>query len=383
MALPNIKDLPVATHRLFVDGENWTDRLVDANVQFRADFGSSGMEFNVTGAAEDYHDAPVEFWLGYGVPQPYFKGTIQAPDDDDKLDISACKAFGPFKDMTEQVLGKNETFVGKTLQWVIMECSRRAGSRQGQIVVVNGNKYNVEQGEQFPFDNKIADVLNTLMEKANFVGCDQPGGRREFLPRPRPGSNDTYRSTLSPSDYVEFRVNPTEETRFKKVVVYRNGDNNKPEVYAEREILQTVLFPPKENRWYVVSDFQGNGQDAQEEAYRLGIELRLGMNKFTLSTLFDPDYKVFDGLKVIRVKKGEERMYSCHVDDGFSVAYAPGSPTLMEIAGKAYEIKHERKFISTTEKTVALSPGVITRIPEQEEISVDDETVTVDDDYEV
>ncbi len=355
-----------ANHRLIVAEEDWTERLISANVQYRADAGSSGMEWSVWGSAEDYSDAPIELFLGYGDDlQPYFKGTIQTPNDDDRIGTSDGSAFGPFRNMTTQVLGTNETFVGKTIEWVILECSRRAEYRAGEIIIVNGSKYKVEveQGEQFPFDNKIGDVLSSLMEKAEFVGVDQPGGRRLFRPKPIPGSTIEYVKTFQVEDYSEFSITPKEDSNYIKVVVYRNDDNGEPEVYADRDVNPVVTYPPKPNRWMVVSDFIGNQVDAEEEAFRLATDVRRGMNSFTIKTFFDPSLRIYDGVKCKRYKKGENRTYSCFIDDGITVEYSPGSPAIMDISGSAYEITREREYIPQPEdlRIVANSGSVLSR----------------------
>lgn len=367
-------------HIMEVNGEDWTNRLLSANIQFRADAGSSGMEFAVTGSAEDYKDATVDFWLGDGSDaKPYFRGTLQAPNDDEKFDRSSARAYGPFKDMAEQVLGTNETFVGNTLEYVILHCARRTDRRPGDIVVINGRQYRVQQGEQFPFDNKIADVLNTLMGKANFVAVDQPGGRREFMPKPRPGSNVEFKRNYDPGDYRSFSINPSNETNFSKVVVYRNGDNGKPVVYAERDVNPIGKAKPARNRWFVVSDFAGTQKEAGDEAFRLALELRMGLNGFGMVIDFDRSLRVFDGIRVVFEKRGVMKTYACFIDDGFTVTYAPGSYPTMDIGGKAHEIVKDRMTTPVTDKRVVMSPAVLRRpAPPTTDIDLDDPLINVD-----
>ena len=347
-------------HKLIIGGEDWTANLMSASVAFRADAGSSGLDFSVRGSLEEYVNAPIAFSLGPDNDnlKTYFTGTLYTPNDDDKLDTSAAMGFGPFRTMVDQSLGSNETFVGKTLEWVIMECAQRSETMPGQIVVINGNTYRVQQGESFPFDNKIGDVLNTLIGKANFVGVDQPGGRRLFMPRPIPGSNTNFKREYTPKDYTEFSIDPTAEASYRKVIVYRNGSNGVPEIYAEREINSQLRFKPRRNSFYVVSDFAGSGQDAQNEAYRLAEELRNGQHKFSLSIPFDGDLSLFDGLRVVRSKRGNERTYACFIDDGMSIDYSPGSPARMSVDGMAYEIKRARRYVPITQKYFAYS-GVV------------------------
>lgn len=349
-------------HKLEIGGENWSGDLMSASVSFRADAGSSGLNFTVRGSLEEYVNAPISFYLGndHHNLKLYFSGTLYTPNDDDRFDTSAAVGYGPFRTMVDQSLGSNETFVGKTLEWVIMECAQRSETMPGEIVVVNGNTYRVQPGEAFPFDNKIGDVINTLLGKANFVGVDQPGGRRLFMPRPMPGSNTDFKDILTPQDYMEFSVDPTAEASYKKVIVYRNGSNGEPEIYAERDINSQLRFQPRRNSFYVVSDFAGSGQEAQNETYRLAEELRNGQQKFSLKTFFDQDLKVFDGLRVVRSRGGEERTYACFIDDGIDIDYSPGSPALMSIAGMAYEIKRNRREVPVTHKQFSYYGGVVT-----------------------
>lgn len=348
-------------HRLIVDDEDWSDRLISCTVSFRADAGSSGMEFNVTGSTEDYTDAPVRFSLGEDRVKEYFRGRLQAPDDDEKLDRSTAKVYGPFRIMAEQQLGKNETFVGNTLEYVILECSKRAGHDNGDIIVHKGDKYVVQQGEQFPFDNKMGEVIKSLMDKANFVGVDQPGGFREFMPKPRPGVNKEYKSILNTDDYITFELKPKDELAYYKVVVYRNGDDGKPVVYAEREIDAPVRIQPPKNRWFVVSDFAGEQEDAGDECFKLAEELRGGQKNFTIETFFDRKLQLYDGFLTVRYRAGEDRTYVCYVDDGIDVNYSPGSPALMTVTGSAHELKYQRKKVLLTPQRIVRSQSVLSR----------------------
>jgi hypothetical protein len=353
------------THKLEVNGVDWTDRLISANVQFQADAGSSGMEFEVTGSLEDFDDAPIRLWLGEENDLvPYFKGRVQGPNDDDRLDRAKANAFGPFRNMSTQKLGTSETFIGRTLEWVIFECARRAGHDNGEILVINGHKYRVQQGEQFPFDNDMGDVLNTLMEKAEFVGVDQPEGRRVFRPKPKPGSNKKFKTTLNPDEYWELDIAPKEDSDYSKVVVYRNGDNSIPQFKAERDVISQKFFQPPKLRMYVVSDFEGSPQEAEEEAYRLADELRAGTNSFSMNIDFDETYQLYDGFKIIRIKKEEQRTYACFLDEGITVNYSPGNPAWMSLSGSCFEMKHYRENIQEAEQRVMISSGILARPPD-------------------
>lgn len=350
------------THKLTIGGEDWSHRLISANIEYKADVGSSGMQLEMTGSVEDYEDAPVKLYLGeHKNLQPYFKGKIQGPDDDDLFDKCSANAFGPFRNMMTQKLGTDENFVGNTLEYVIFELARRADHANGEILVVQGDKYRVQPGEQFPFDNNMGDVLTSLLEKAEFVGVDQPEGKRVFKPKPKPGSNKNYKKTIDPSEYSSLQIKPKEETGYSQVVVFRNGDNGKPVVYADREIINTGKYKPARNRWYTVSDFEGTQQEAEEEAFKLADELRSGLSSFTVELSFDQSWRLHEGFKAIRIKKNQQRTYSCFIDDGITVNYQPGEPAHMTLSGSAFEIKHKREDIKETEKRVSMSSGVLIR----------------------
>ncbi len=368
------------SHELWIDGVNHSEDLISATVTYSTDAGGSGMDFDMWGSLDDYQDAPVELHLGYGPWKvPYFKGRIQAPKDNEIINTASATAFGPFRLMVEQVLGSNETFIGRTLEWVIMECANRAGYGTGQIVVVNGRTYRVKPGEAFPFDNKLSDVVTSLMSKAEFIGVDQPGGRRLFMPKPIPGSNTDFKTTYTSDDYMTASMDKSNETSYHKVVVYRNGDNGKPVVYAERKIDSQALYQPPRNRWFVVSDFIGNQREAGDEAYRLAMSLRNVERNFSMSTLFNPDLHLYDGFKLVKIKNDKQKVYAASITSGITVNYAPGTPAIMELTGSAYEIKRERQEIKKAPKRYAVSPGLLRRnAPVSDNLLVDDLIITDD-----
>lgn len=373
-----------ANHKLTIAGENWSSSLISARVTYTTDVGGSGLELEVMGSLEEYQDAPIRFSLGYGDRLvEYFVGRIYMPRDDDIQNKATATAFGPFRIMADQQLGTNETFVGRSLEWVIMELSRRAEHAPGEIVVINGRKYNVLPGESFAFDSQMSDVVNTICEKAEFVGIDQIGGRRVFMPRPRPGSNAQYKTTYTPGDYIAFSIDPKDEMSYFKVLVYRNGVGATPAVKAERRIDNTGRFQPPKNRWYVVSDFAGTQDEAKEECYRLAVNLREKEKSFSMDMFFNPDLHLYDGFRSVRTKfnnddKQATKTYSCTIDDSISVDYSPGTPAIMTVSGSCYEIKRERIEVREAPRTIAVSSGVLTRDTVQD-ITFDDVSITMDD----
>lgn len=367
------RNLPL-NHIMHIEGENWTHQLRSVNITYTTDVGGSGMQFSVFGDLEGYDDALITLWLGYGKwYTPYFQGRIQAPREEDERGISSAVAFGPFQTMGTQQLGTDETFIGKTLAWVVLEMARRASHAPGEVLVVNGDRYYIPAGEQFPFDNLMGDVLTTLCDKANFTAFDVPGGRRVVMPKPRPGSNANYKTSYSDGDYISFRLEPAYDMTYAKVIVYRNGQDGKPEVYSERAIeYHEGRRKPPPNRWYVVSDFVGDGAAAEQETYDLGVALTGGEKKFVMSCFFNPTLLLYDGFRAHKKTKNTMRSYSCSIDQSIELAYSPGEPGLMTLTGSAYELRGERKIMGRPRQDWVRSDGVLSRYDPEDDNMLED-----------
>lgn len=352
-----------STHRLLIDGMDFSDKLISATVTYSTDVGGSGLVFDTMGSLEDYEDAPIDLWLGYGdMMLPYFVGNIISPKDNEVLNTSSGTAYGPFKNMN-QVIGSRETFVGQTLQWLIMEMAYRSQMRGGDIEIRGGKNYNIDGLDVFPFDTTCIDVLNTVFEKFNFIGMDIPGGKRLFMRKPKPGVTSAAKGEYGPDNYRSFTIDPTNETSYFKVVVYREDELGNNAVYAEQDISNLRKFKPPRNRWFVISDFQGTQEEAEQECYDTAISLRAGEKKFTLNIAFNPDIHLWSGVRVSRIKftdsgKLERRLYVCTVDDTITVNYTPGDSS-MEITGSAYEISNMREIIEPYDDVNSLSSGLL------------------------
>jgi hypothetical protein len=194
------------------------------------------------------------------------------------------------------------------------------------------------------------------------------------MPKPKPGSNSEYITTYTPTDYISFGLDPTQETSYSKVVVYRNGETGKPVVYAERDVGTDAPA----NRWFVVSDFAGNNLEASAEAFRLALNLRAKEKGFSMSTQFNPDIHLYDGFKAVRVRGEEQRTYACAADKTIDVTVAPGVAHKMDITGSAYEIIKERTSFKLTDKRIIVSPGVMSR-GVLRDITLEDDFILLDD----
>lgn len=163
-------------HELVIAGRNMSTELISATVTYSADIGGSGVEFEALSELEDYEDERMRLSLGYGDKMvPFFSGKLTNARDSERSGISTAQGFGPFRLMAEADIGTSETFLGRTLENVVMDLSRRAGHDGGEIDIRSGGTFRVPAGEQFLFDTKCLDVLNTLLEKAEFIAADLPG----------------------------------------------------------------------------------------------------------------------------------------------------------------------------------------------------------------
>lgn len=353
------------SHRLIIGGEDLSEHLITARVVYEAEGGGSGCELELVGNFEDYNDAPITLELGWGPHiTPYFRGWVTYANIGESFYSTSLQAFGTYRRMSDQILGTQETYLHKTIEYVIADLARRCGYGPGQIEVRGGRSYVVQPGELFPFDTTCADVLSTLFEKADFVGVDQPGGRRLFMPRPNGLGGQGISFVYQPGDYEAggFTVSQGETPSYSKVVVYRRDDRGVEVVRAEQEVDPPTRFGPPRNRVYVVPDFTGDQGEAEKEAYRIAQRLRRGVKEFTLSAPANLELELYSAIKVEtsrRLADGSEeaRSYRCFVDKSISVSYGFGEMK-MELSGTAVELTQERRREEPPLPESA-SPGVV------------------------
>ncbi len=337
-------------HQLFIAGRNYTKELQNATISFTSDIGGSGVEFTTKDLnLEEYEDYRMRIHLGYGeddLDEPYFIGRVANPKDSDTSNLSTAQGFGPFKVMMDQDIETGQSFQGQTLEKVIMDLAYHSEHDYGDIEVIGGRRYTIPHGEFFAFDQTAGDVISTLIEQAEFVAADQPGGKRVVMPRPRPGVNTGYSSGLyTPDNYLSFSLNPKHETSYYSVIVYRMGEagEEKPVVFAEKFIQNKSGKSPPRWRRFKVSDFPGDNNEAADVAAELALDLSAKERSFTMTCFFNRNLLMYSGFRAVRVRKlpdgrRERRVYSCTIDSGITVTVAPGSMGIMEVSGSCYEL---------------------------------------------
>lgn len=370
-------------HKLIVAGRNFSHRLIDATITYNTDIGGSGIQFSVYGTElQDYINAPMSFWIGYGEKLvPYFVGKLQLARPAENLNILTAQAFGPYRLLVGQILRSQETFIGNTLEYVVMECFRRAGADLSKVEIRSGRKYRIQEAEQYVYDSGLSDIVTSVLEKANFVGMDVPGGKRLILPTPRPGINVAHKTTYSPDNYYEFSLTPKDEELYYSVMVYRRDENGNDIFRIEQEIDPFSKFTPPRNKVLVVSDFPGDIFEAGEKAFEMAQAYRTGENSFSMTIPINPDLVLYDGFRAVQErilldeKRREERVYSCTIDGEIVISYSPGEGN-MSLGGSAVELVRERVMKEIKNPVPSISTGVIRKSVDHTWNSWDDADVT-------
>jgi hypothetical protein len=366
-----LRDRPArygAIHELWIAGEDWSNALMSASVAWTAEgAGGSNLDFTVEGSLEGLQDAPVRFGIGYGRDdvRTYFRGRLQMPKDHEQLPQASGVAFGPFRLLTDAFMRNTMTYQGKNLEYVFMDLSRRAEYPPGDFLVLGGRNYDVPAGDIYSMGTSLQEVAAGIMEKAKYVAFDLPGGKRIVMPQPKPGSNGSIKAVLDPSQYKTFTTDPSHETSYYSVVVYRNEGSTwgGGPVYSERVIDAPTRFKPPKSRVYYVPDFPGSQSQAADEAMRLAMNLRDREKTFTITMPFNRTIALYDGFRVIRVKNRKDKkrireVYICTIDKDIAVEYTPGS-LQMTATGVCYQIRDERLEIDTRFEKRATSYGVV------------------------
>jgi hypothetical protein len=353
MTLSEISKLPrkgseySPSHRLWVGGENFTENLRTASINYTADGGGSGCQVAMRGDISDYDNAPLVLHLGYGEEVvPYFVGRLQRPNYNSRLDYTTATAFGPYRLMATQLLDEEKSFFGYTLRNALTYLTQKAKYRRGEVEIRGGGDYIVEDDTLYVWNNTLGEVASSLMDRAKFIGMDQPVGKRLFRKLPRPGVSGTVKETYGPDEYPmdAFSPEPSTETSYTKVVVER--------VSAEGEVLgkytQAVgsqsQFSPLSGSIYPIPDFIGTPEQAQQEAWDTAMYLRLGAIGFGFSGLaLNPTLELYDVLKISQVHRDRLYSYKCMISGDLNAEYAaatrdaPGQAT-MDMSGTALQL---------------------------------------------
>ena len=343
MNLSEISKLPrkgaeyAPTHRLWIGGENFTENLRTADVSYTSDGGGSGTQMQLRGNLQDYDSAPMILSLGYGDTfVPYFTGRVQRPQYYPRLDYTSANAFGPYKLMADQILEEDKTYEGFTLRNALNDLIKMAAYRRGEVEVRGGGEFTIEGDELYTWDNTLGEVASSLCDKAQYIGMDQPVGKRLFRKKPRPGVIGPFKESYSPSDYRvdAFTLSPATEVTYAKVIVQRVGKDGTQLGLYEQKVGKKQLYAPPMRRVYTVPEFLGSAALAQQEARETARWLRLGDYGFSFEIPMNPTLELYDILEIKAAHRDLLYTYKCALSGDIGVQYqaatrdAPGIATM-------------------------------------------------------
>jgi hypothetical protein len=354
MNLSEISKLPrkgaeyAPTHRLWIGGENFTENLRTADVSYTSDGGGSGTQMQLRGNLQDYDNAPVTLSLGYGDQfVPYFTGRMQRPQYFPRLDYTSGNAFGPYKLMADQLLEEEKTYEGFSLRDALDDLIRKASYKRGEVEVRGGGEFTIEGDDLYVWNNTLGEIASSLCEKAQYIGMDQPVGKRLFRKRPRPGVTGTIKESYDPSEYRvdSFALTPSTEVTYAKVTVQRVAkDGTELGLYSQK-VGKKQLFLPPPKRIYTVMDFLGDAVAAQREASDTAYWLREGDYGFSFEFPMNPTLELYDILQVKAMHRNLLYTFRGAISGDIGVTYqaatrdAPGVAN-MSVSGDAIIVQN-------------------------------------------
>jgi hypothetical protein len=317
-------------HRLIIAGEDVSNQLKSISITYTTDGGGSGAQIEMNGSLVGFDNAPIEFQVGYGDDTiPYFNGRIQRPTYNHRLDITTTNAFGPFKLMSDQILEQEISYLGRTLSFALSDLITKAGYGLGETEIIGGHEKVIDTDEVFPFFNSLNDTANSLLESCQFVGVDQPGGKRVFKKKPRPGVNGAAVTRYGASEYAKdsFTADPKTEFGFYKVIVQRVSKQGDELTRHEAIVKRQSDFPAPLRRAHVVDGFVGTTLEAAQEAEDIARFLRAGDLGFSIVVPTNPTLMLYDVIEVERVHRGLRYVYGCVINGEINVEYRPATKT--------------------------------------------------------
>ena len=316
------------THRLWIGGDNFTQNLRSVDLTYTSDGGGSGAQFALRGNLQDYDNAPVTLSLGYGDQfVPYFTGRMQRPQYFPRLDYTAVNGFGPYKLMADQMIEEDRTFEGYNLQEALNELGHMAAYGRGEFEVIGGGNFIIEGSDLYVWSNTLGEIAASLCEKAQFIGMDQPVGKRLFRKRPRPGVHSGFKESYAPNEYVvdTFQLSPSTEITYAKVIVQRVAKDGTQLGLYDQWVGKKQNFKPPMKRVYPVVDFLGTGAEAEQEARDTARYLRLGDYGFTFTIPMNPTLELYDTLQMKAAHRNLIYTYKGVISGDITVNYQPAS----------------------------------------------------------
>lgn len=316
--------------RLLLSGENFTRRLVSAEVTFSRE-GESSMRFVVAGnlRAFQYERATVSFWFGYGTKLvPWFRGRLAEPVDAISGLYSEASAYGWATQLGQRTFQQRVDYGEWDLREAVADIWERFGALPERFDFWGTHTTTLAKDiGEFGLEVTLLEGLQTVLEPMQFIGYDAPYGmyivKRSHLAEL--GTDMVYSGAghYEPEDYPMngFTFDQSMANFYSDVTIFRRKDEfaggggpgvsgagpagdpdtnpDEYDVYATHTVADPGPFTVNEGRDYVVADYPGQQEHAEREAELLATSFSRGVGHFEWQC--PPiDFEIGDHLTVVR-----------------------------------------------------------------------------------
>ncbi len=340
--------------RLVIGGQDMTRRLIDCEVTFNATDGSSGMTFRVATQLhkQGYERARTSLWIGYGNKLvPFFRGKLERPVDGPSGLYTEATAYGLATQLGARHFGHRVSYAGFTVRDFFWDVVEKFGADEDRFFMDGEHDQVIESEEseggtgEFGLEHTYLEAMQAIFPQMEFVGFDQTGGM--FVVKKPDRQDAVTRASLSgvldDSHYPPggFEFGESYKNMYSKVVVFRRseeyagggksqgagegmvqaedgtyvpesfygsdadnpdavaGNRDKPPedeyaVYAEADVTNVGPFNVHGGRAYVIADFPGQQDHAQNTADWWAAAFSAGVGRYTLRDISPIDFSLYD-----------------------------------------------------------------------------------------
>ena len=340
--------------RLVIGGQDMTRRMIDCEVTFNATDGSSGLTGRVATQLhkQGYERARTSLWIGYGNKLvPFFRGKLERPVDSPSGLYTEFTAYGLATQLGARHFGGRVSYAGFTVREFFWDVIGRFGAdldrfhfdgEHDQVIETEDSENGLAE---FGLEHTYLEAIQAVLPQMEFVGYDQTGGM--FVVRKPPRADAVTRANLdgilNDGHYPQggFEFGESYRNMYSKVVVFRRteeyaggsssegsgagmvqaedgswvpedfygsdaetkatvaGNRTKPPeteyaVYAEAEVTNSGNFDVHQGRAYVIADFPGQQEHAQNVADWWAAAFSHGVGRYTLEGISPIDFALYD-----------------------------------------------------------------------------------------
>jgi hypothetical protein len=360
--LPTLSGDLAPFFRLTIGGAPIGGDGADIRFEYPEQNGASRLTFEGMLPAEHLIEERVRLSLGYGRRGLlYFAGRLILPGGERVV-------LGPFAEMAAQHMMRRADYRGWFIGPALYDIARRANYPSGTVEVRGERSYRIpDDADEAVFNEEVSlmEAANTLMQSANFVASDAPGGifgRRLFMPRPRPGARGGVKAVYVPRHYEpgSLEVEDKHSTGYARVVVFRRRADGTYSLRQEAPVDNMGRRVPQ-NRAYFIPEFVGDSIQAKQAAYDTARSLSAGEFSFRLSGIrINPELSRYDQIRVSRNHETRDGIFREVYQGVIHEVSGSVSGWRMDLSGDA--IRVERRKVGRPSAIVpdSVSPGVAT-----------------------